>query len=246
MRQLRPQDGQLLLQIGVFNVEIRAAAAQRLGEGPRTVGSQHHEGDGARADRAHLRDGHLHLGQQLQQEGLELLVRLVDLVDQQHHALLGAYGLEQRTLQQIFVAEEVAGQLVPALRARVDLDAEQLLLIVPLVERLALVQALVALQAHQLPTQRMGHHLGHLRLANARSALDQQRPPQLKRHGQHRGEGIVVNVVHLVHLCLELFQIHISAPFPIRIGECPKMRRQSNPDQVSCASPLPGGDHFVF
>ena len=36
------------------------------------------------ADRADLGDRHLEVGQQLEQEGLELLVGAVDLVDEQH------------------------------------------------------------------------------------------------------------------------------------------------------------------
>jgi hypothetical protein len=38
------------------------------------------------ADRAELRDRDLEVGQQLEEKRLELLVRLVDLVDEQHRA----------------------------------------------------------------------------------------------------------------------------------------------------------------
>ena len=104
--QLGPDDGHLLLQAGVLDVEVGAAAAECLAEGPGAVGGQHHEGDGLGPDGAHLRDGHLHLREKLQQEGLELLVGLVDLVDEQHHRLLRPDGPEQGPFQQVVVAEE--------------------------------------------------------------------------------------------------------------------------------------------
>ena len=48
-----------------------------------------------------LGDGHLIVGQDLEEERLELLVGLIDLVDQQHHPPRGDDRAQQWTLQQI-------------------------------------------------------------------------------------------------------------------------------------------------
>jgi hypothetical protein len=65
-------------------------------------------------DRAQFGDRHLEVGQQLQQEGLELLIGAVDLVDQQHRRLDGpADRRQQRPLQQI-IAEKTCVLYVAA------------------------------------------------------------------------------------------------------------------------------------
>ena len=56
-----------------------------------------------------------------------------------------------------------------------DLGVEELLGVLPLVERLGLVQALVALQADQLAPERGGQHLGELGLADAGGPFHQDR-----------------------------------------------------------------------
>ena len=55
------------------------------------------------------------------------------------------------------------------------LDAQELLLVVPLVQRLGLVEALVALQADEASARHLGHRLGQLGLARAGGTLDQHR-----------------------------------------------------------------------
>ena len=62
-------------------------------------------------------------------------------------------------------------------------DAQQLARVVPLVERLAGVDALVALQPVQRRVQHAGQRLGRLRLADARLALQQQRLRAAGRRG---------------------------------------------------------------
>ena len=70
-------------------------------------------------------------------------------------------------------------------------DAQQLLGVVPLVERAGLVDALVALQAHQAAARRLGHRARQLRLAHARGALDEQRLAQAvgEEDGGRDGRG---------------------------------------------------------
>jgi hypothetical protein len=56
---------------------------------------------------AELGNAHLEVGEQLQQERLELLVGAVDLVDQQHRRLLAPDRGEQRALEQVALGEDV-------------------------------------------------------------------------------------------------------------------------------------------
>ena len=68
----------------------------------------------------------------------------------------------------------------------VQLDVQELLLVVPLVERGGGVEPFVALQADQVGLEHARHDLGDLGLAHAGVAFDQQR--LLRLHGQvHRG-----------------------------------------------------------
>ena len=116
--------------------------------------------------------------------------------------------MEQRPLQQVFVAEQALCQAVPILGVHVHLDGKQLLLIVPLVQSLALVQAFVALQPHQLPVKGGGHDLGHLRFSYACRTLNEQGATQLEGDEQHRGQGFVVNIMALVHFGFQFFIGH--------------------------------------
>ena len=109
----------------------------------------------------------------------------------------------------------------------VDLDGQQLLLVVPFVEGLALVQAFVALQPHQVPVKGRGHDLGHLGFAHTGSALNEQRPAQCQGHIHGGGQGVVINVMGLVHFRFQFGKFHGVPPdfsfeytiFPARIQE---------------------------
>ena len=81
----------------------------------------------------------------------------------------------------------------------VDLDGQQLLLVVPFIEGLALVQAFVALQPHQVAVKGGGHDLGNLGFADPRRALDEQRPPQRQGYIHGGCQGVVIDVMGLVH-----------------------------------------------
>ena len=119
--------------------------------------------------------------------------------------------MQQGPFQQVFVAEQRLGQAVAVLRIHIDLNAKQLLLVVPLVEGFALVQPLVALQAHQIPAQRGSHHLGDLGFADARRALNEQGPSQLQGNIQNRRKGFVVDIVAVVHFGFQFFVGHSDA-----------------------------------
>ena len=100
----------------------------------------------------------------------------VDLIDQQHDWLIGADGFEQRAFQQELFREDVVLEFAPfRLATAVGLDAKQLLLVVPLIQRLGLVEPLVALQTNELCARHLGHGLGQLGLTGTGGAFDQNR-----------------------------------------------------------------------
>ena len=124
MGQLGPQNGQFLFQIRILDVQVSAAATQGLRQGPGPVGGQNHKGNGFGGNGANLWNGDLQIGEDFQKEGLEFLVSLIDLVDQQHHGLIRTDGLQQGALQQVFVGKEGFGQLILVLLCHVDLNGQ--------------------------------------------------------------------------------------------------------------------------
>ena len=89
--------------------------------------------------------------------------------------------LQQRAAQQELAPEQLARR-----RARLGgADRQQLALVVPVVDRVVEVDALVALQPDQRGAGRGGQRARHLGLAHARLALEQQR--LLERDGEVGG-----------------------------------------------------------
>ena len=127
-------------------------------------------------DGAELGHGDREVGQHLQQQALDLDVGLVGLVDQQHGRLGAPDRGQQRAGQQELLAEHVHLGLVPV--ALPGLDPQDLLGVVPLVERAGLVDALVALQPDQAGAGGLRDGARQLGLADAGGALDQQRLAQ--------------------------------------------------------------------
>ena len=84
-----------------------------------------------------------------------------------------------------------------ALAVLAGLDAQQLLAVVPLVERLGLVEPLVALQADEPGAGELGHRLGQLRLARPGRPLDQHRLGQPVGQVDDAADGLVGQVAHL-------------------------------------------------
>src|SRR3546814_9247803 len=78
---------------------VEAAPLQRIVEVAGAVGRDDDDGWDVGLERADLGDRHRPLGEQLQEQGLELVVGPVELVDQEQpraRTLRGRYGLEQR------------------------------------------------------------------------------------------------------------------------------------------------------
>src|SRR6478735_8125460 len=170
-------DRELVLELGVVEPQVQAAALEGLGQLARVVGGEQHERLRVGLDATELRDRYLEVRQDFEQHRLELLVGLVDLVDQQDDRLRRRDRCHQRALEQELGPEDVALRRVPvALLGR--LDREQLLAVVPLVQRLGLVEALVALQPDQRPVEVARERLGELGLAHAGRPLDEDRLAQ--------------------------------------------------------------------
>jgi hypothetical protein len=101
--------------------------------------------------------------------------------------------LQQRPAQQEAAREQLA--LVDA--ALGGAEREQLARVVPVVQRLVDVDALVALQADQLRARRERERLRNLGLPDAGLALDEQRQAQLGGQEDRRGQRAVGEVALL-------------------------------------------------
>ncbi len=153
-------------------MQEQAATLESLRELPGVVGGQEHQRDLLGLDGAELGDRHLVVGEDLQQEGLRLHLDAIHLVDEQHDGLIGGDGLQEGTGEEELVGEDVILHRLPRLVvAPLGLDAQQLLLVVPLEQRLGLIEPLVALEPDQPGARHLGHGLGQLRLAGAGRAL---------------------------------------------------------------------------
>src|SRR3954452_23264811 len=127
----RADDVDLAVELRIVDPVVEAATAQRVVQLACAVGRQHDDWRRCRADRPDLRDGHLELREQLEQERLELLVGAVHLVDEQDSLTAHPQRGEQRALDKKALAEHVLSVAVMQ-RAQVY----ELPRVVPLVERL--------------------------------------------------------------------------------------------------------------
>ena len=101
----------------------------------------------------------------------------------------------------------------------IGLHPQELLLIVPFVERARLVETLVALEPDEFGLQNFGEHLGDFGLAGARGPFDQQR--LLERQGEKdRGlDALIGDVARPLEPVGDLLlrQVHLlSGPGPKR------------------------------
>ena len=80
---LEGDDLGLDLDAGEVDEEVETAPDEGLGELAGAVGGEHDHRPLAGAERAQLGDAHLEVGEHLEEEGLELGIGLVHLVDQQ-------------------------------------------------------------------------------------------------------------------------------------------------------------------
>jgi hypothetical protein len=146
-----------------------------------------------------VRDGDLEIGQHFEQEGLECLVAAVELVDQKHRraSSIRLQRLEQRPLDQEALGEHVmldALAIVLPLRLG-GANRDHLGRVVPLIDRIGDIEALVALQADQPAPERGRQDFGDLGLADAGFALEEDWPTHLERQEQDSRQRPVGEVV---------------------------------------------------
>ena len=137
-------------------------------------------GRAARLDRAELGDRDLEVGEELEQERLELVVGAVDLVDRAARPGPSCSSASSSGRRSRNSAPNSSPGSCPS---SAGAQREQLARVVPVVERVVEVDPLVALQADQARARGRGERLGHLRLPDARLALEQQRLLERRRRG---------------------------------------------------------------
>ncbi len=207
---LQPDNVEFPLLVRVVNAQMETAPLQRVAQVAGVVAGDDHGRRRLGLDRADLGHGDLEVAQHLKQERLELLFGAVDLVDQQDDRLGRADRLQDRTADDEMLREEHVLVLVqprdgiaqvvdvgehPADLVAQDLGVEQLLAVLPLVQRAGLVQPAVALQADQRPAQRLRRDLGQLGLADAGRSLDQDRLLQPVRQERHSRNLAVADIL---------------------------------------------------
>ncbi len=95
VRHLQPDDIELGFQARIIQEQVKAAPLERLAQLPRIVRGQHHQRHVLGTQGAQLWHTDLKIAQHFQQEGLELRIGTVDLIDQQYHRLIGTNGTQQ-------------------------------------------------------------------------------------------------------------------------------------------------------
>src|SRR2546428_2076998 len=205
LRRSGPHDLDLFLEVGIVDPVVEAAALQRVVHLARAVRRDDHKWRLLRLDGADLRNRDLEVGEQLEQERLELLIGTVDLIDQEHRrsGVVVIDGVQQRTPQQELRAEDLAlgGPAVLALPQQPNM--QKLARIIPLVDGMSEVDALVALQPDEARSQDVRHHLRRLGLADSGFALDEQRLLEPQREKNGRGETAVADVAALAKAPLD-------------------------------------------
>ena len=196
---MRPHNRQLAVAVRVIQPVVQAAALDRVVQLARAVaGEDGHRRDFS-ADGAQLRNADLVLAQVLEQKRFEGFVGAVHLVDQQHRA--GGrrlQRLQERAANQVAALVDLALNVGDFTAAFGSAHVQQLRGVIPFVERFALLQAVIALQADQFSLQRQRQRFGQLGLADARLAFKQERTLQAQGQKYGRGQAPVGKVAGLL------------------------------------------------
>ena len=158
-------------------------------------------GRAACADRPELGNRDLEVREHLEQEGLELLVRAVDLVDEEHDRLVGVDRLEQRAPDEELGTEELLLGHRALLRGA---DVQELARVVPLVDGVRDVEALVALEPNQARVESSRERLRGLGLADAGLTFEEHRLLEREPEEQRRREAAIGEVVRPAERDVEL------------------------------------------
>jgi len=195
------------------------AAFQRVVEFARAVRGEDDGWPPARADRPELGDRDLEVREHLEQEGLELLVGAVDLVDEEHDRPVGVDRLEQRAPNEELGSEKLLLGYRAFLRGP---DVQELARVVPLVDGVRDVETLVALEPDQARVESRGEGLRGLGLADASLTFEEHRLLEREPEEQRRREATIGQVVRPAERSLELvdraethgLSVHTCLPRP--------------------------------
>ena len=214
------------IDIRIIDIEVQTPPFQGIAHVPVVVGCEHGKRNVQGLAGTYFRNGYLEVAQYFQQKGFKFRIRLVHLVHQQNHRRFRGYGLQQRTgldktfgKKGVLLGCDAVGRLTEC-RGIIDegvnfflhdLCIEQLLGILPLVQRLGLIQAFVALQADQLPLKACGHGLGQLCLAHAGRTFHQNGLGRGAGQIDHRGDFIGTDILSAFkgrfYVC-RIFELH--------------------------------------
>ncbi len=160
------------------------------------VGGEDDDGCDRSGEGAELGNRHRRLAEELEQHGFELVVGPIDLVDQQDRSDRPgvSYALQDRSFEEELLGEQIGLLEAGAVRLAQP-NGQQLALVVPLVERFARGESLVALEAYERCAHGGRHRLGGRGLAHAGLAFEQEGLPQRRREVQRGGEALVGQVV---------------------------------------------------
>src|SRR5215204_5776607 len=185
----------------MLDVVVEATALERVVDLSSTVGGQ----DGHRRtfghDGAELGDGDGEVREDLQEKSFELVVGAIHLVYEQHgrHRPPVLQRLQERTAYQELAVVEVAldAFLIFTSEGFGGADVEELAGVVPFVDGLVDVYALVALEADERGFEDAGENFGDLGLADPRLAFQEQWPPQPEGEEDRGGQPLVRQVIVL-------------------------------------------------
>jgi hypothetical protein len=198
---------------------IEASPLQRIVQLTGAIRGQDHQRRRFGLDCAHLGNRDLEVGENLEQERLELVVGPVNLVDEQDRPVTGTDSLQQWPLEQELRAEQLVDRPVVVELARGQgSDLEHLACVVPLVQCLVGVDALVALQSDQSAPKDRREHLRDLGLANTDLAFDQDRAIKRQSDKECGREPTVSQIAtvtqDLGQLGYGLRTVHPASPHP--------------------------------
>ena len=154
------------LNVGIVDVEVETTTLQSFREIAGVVGGQKHQRYLGGFHRAQFGHRDLVVAQHFQQQGFGLHFHPVYLVYEQHYWVAGSDSFQQRAGEQERLRENALFGFFPrAILVAFSLDAQKLLLVVPLVEGFGFVQPFVALQTDETGAGELGYAFGQLRLA---------------------------------------------------------------------------------
>src|ERR687889_1609628 len=227
-------DLDLPLEAGVLYVMVEAAALERVVDLPGSVGGQNGDRRTFGPDGAQLGYSDCEVREDLQQECLELVVGAVHLVYEQHwrHRPTMLQRLQQRTAYQELAVVEVALDAFPIFAAEGfgGANVEELAGVVPLVDCLVDVYALVALQADERRLEDAGENFGDLGLADPCLAFQEQWPSKLEGEEDRGGQPLVRQVIVLAQPHSQLPEMRNAGGQgpPASVGSFCQRRRASS------------------